>query len=104
LSQKKTVKNISGAKDHANTWWTDLYNNFKYKVRAACIARGEEIKENTKAIRYPELNNIGAKWLETGNGPEIEAYVALAFQRQASSRPGATGFLDFNTCEWKNGG
>jgi hypothetical protein len=95
---------IFRAKDHANKWWTDLYNNFKYKVRAACITRGEEIEENAKAIRYPELCNIGAELLAKGSGPEVEAYVALAFQRQACGRPGELGFLNFNTCDWKNGG
>jgi hypothetical protein len=104
LANKFKVLDIFRPKDRTNSWWLELYNIFKFQARVACIARGEELEESTTAIRYQELCTIGAELLGKGFGPEVEAYVALSFQRQASGRPGETGLLNFLTCEWKNGG
>jgi hypothetical protein len=81
-----------------------LYNIFKLQAQVACIVRGEELEESTTAIRYQELCTIREELLGKGFGPEVEAYVALSFQHQASGHPGETGLLNFLTCEWKNGG
>jgi hypothetical protein len=91
-------------KDHpSNKWWEKLYDDFKFDTCVACLDRGEEIETATLGIHYHQLCEIADGLIKLGTGKDIEAYAALAFQRQACGRPGETGLMNLASCQWDNG-
>jgi hypothetical protein len=90
-------------KDLMNSWWVKQYGILKFQTRVACIARVEELEENTTPTHFEDICIIGQNLLGEGTGDNVEAYMALVFQHQACGCPCETGLLNFMTCEWKVG-